>query len=211
MLSFRYIHSEGKKELPGLENKKKFKQIKWWTPWCTENYGSKHWWCSSKRGTNFRYVCKLQGVLVRVVFSYQWELKIERHEFVLISICFHCLADYCFQDWIKLFLGYCTEKCIKLSIIEKQVSNFGPNITQIYVFYKIIYKFIMWSISEIKFHEFNSFFLPCTIFLMVERLWNMSLFYLDSRRCMYCHASACMLNECEEDWNISLLITRCLY
>lgn len=52
-------------------------------------------------------------------------------------------------------------------LYRKMISTFGPNITQIYAFHKIIHKSTVLSISEIKFHEFNSFFLPCTIFLMV--------------------------------------------
>lgn len=52
---FRYIHSKSKKKLPGFKSKKKLKQIKRWAPWCSTNNGSKHWWCSSKRGANLRY------------------------------------------------------------------------------------------------------------------------------------------------------------
>ena len=56
-----------------------------------------------------------------------------------------------------------TESSCLSEIVQRNVALLDPtqftHIKLIYVFYKNIHKFIVFSISEIKFHEFNSFFL----------------------------------------------------
>ena len=88
---------------------------------------------------------------------------------VWVCIIFSLFSLSCQLLFSRQNQAVCGKLYRKMYILSnrKMISTFGPNITQIYAFHKIIHKSTVLSISEIKFHEFNSFFLPCTIFLMV--------------------------------------------